>query len=158
LVSPAMREQLRPARHHGDQQVERVGRGGGADNPDRAIGSLLLHGDSIYIVHISCSGFATDFGRERSCAVPSTDACTNFSRLPANSRSLDSSLRSSLPMNKSMPAPEEQRVHSRTLWLGDAGGFPCACGGAALLGQRCSRRTALPCSADETECAPVCEQ
>src|SRR5271166_6387328 len=61
-----------------------------------------------------------------------------------------------LPMNKSMPAPEEQRVHSRTLWLGDAGGFPCACGGAALLGQRCSRRTALPCAADETECEPAC--
>src|SRR5271157_1770422 len=62
-----------------------------------------------------------------------------------------------LPMNKSMLAPEEQRVHSRTPWLGGAGGFPCARGGAALLGQRCSRRTALPCAADETECEPVCE-
>src|SRR5271157_986980 len=62
-----------------------------------------------------------------------------------------------LPMNKSMLAPEEQRVHSRTPWLGDAGGFPCARGGAALLAQRCSRRTALPCAADETECEPVCE-
>src|SRR5271157_4502586 len=62
-----------------------------------------------------------------------------------------------LPMNKSMLAPEEQRVHSRTLSLGDAGGFPCARGGAALLAQRCSRRTALPCAADETECEPVCE-
>src|SRR5271157_5945694 len=54
---------------------------------------------------------------------------------------------SPLPMNKSMLAPEEQRVHSRTLSLGDAGGFPCARGGAALLAQRCSRRTALPCAA-----------
>src|SRR5271157_5804083 len=62
-----------------------------------------------------------------------------------------------LPMNKPMLAPEEQRVHSRTPWLGGAGGFPCACGGAALLAQRCSRCRARPCSADETECEPVCE-
>ncbi len=34
LVAPAVGEQLRPARHYSDQQVEGVGRGGGADNPD----------------------------------------------------------------------------------------------------------------------------
>jgi hypothetical protein len=61
-----------------------------------------------------------------------------------------------IPMNKSMLAPEAQRVHSRTPWLGDAGGFPCERGGAALLAQRCSRRRALPCAADETECEPAC--
>src|SRR5208282_2127332 len=43
FVSPAMREQLGPPRRHSDQQVERVSRGGGADNPDRPIGSLFWH-------------------------------------------------------------------------------------------------------------------
>src|ERR1035437_3098057 len=38
-------------------------------------------------------------------------------------------------MNKSMLAPEGPRVHSRTLWLGDAGGFPCACGGGNGFGR-----------------------
>src|SRR5271165_1284872 len=66
FVTPSVREQLRPARHQGNEQVERVrcGDGNTTTDPERAIGRFRWHwserGVCLYPTHFS-PRFSTDF-------------------------------------------------------------------------------------------------